>query len=74
MMGADDVLFPHFLEIFVKRFNEEQEIDIYQPGVQVIDENDQVYLPLIDRIKRWIMPKRTVGFLLLRLSLKLIGK
>jgi glycosyltransferase involved in cell wall biosynthesis len=57
MMGADDMMLPNFLEMFIKRLKELGEIDIYQPNVQVIDENDQVYLPLVDKIKRMVMPK-----------------
>jgi len=58
MMGADDIMLPQFLESFVKRLEEGLMIDIYQPYVQVIDEDDRVYLPLVDRVKRWIMPKQ----------------
>jgi glycosyltransferase involved in cell wall biosynthesis len=57
MMGADDMMLPNFLEMFIKRLKALDEIDLYQPNVQVIDENDQVYLPLVDKIKRVVMPK-----------------
>lgn len=59
MMGADDMMKSDFLKKFVERLDEVGKIDIYQPYVDVIDENDKVYLPLVDKIKRKIMPKNT---------------
>lgn len=58
MMGADDMMHPNFLEYFVQALDREGNFDIYQPMVEIIDEHDKVYLPLVDKIKRKIMPKK----------------
>lgn len=50
VMGADDIMKPNYLET-VRRGFEDPSIDIVQPGIEVIDENGRVYLPLVDRIK-----------------------
>ncbi len=58
MMGADDVMRPGYLAAVataVERFD----VDIVQPGVEVIDENGVRVLPLVDRIKRAITPRVT---------------
>lgn len=62
MMGADDMMHADFLETFVKALDKAGDFDIYQPMVETIDEHDKVYLPLVDRVKRSIMPKK-VGLL-----------
>ncbi|MGG5173683.1 glycosyltransferase family 2 protein [Pseudarthrobacter sp. J1763] len=50
IMGADDLMKPNYLATVRAAF-ENPEVDIVQPGIEVIDENGQVYLPLMDRIK-----------------------
>jgi glycosyltransferase involved in cell wall biosynthesis len=50
IMGADDLMKPNYLATVRAAF-ENPEIDIVQPGIEVIDENGRVYLPLVDRIK-----------------------
>lgn len=60
MMGADDVMRPTYLAAVaeaVARFD----VDIVQPGVEVIDENGVHVLPLVDRVKRQITPKVQPG-------------
>lgn len=59
MMGADDLMHPDFLQKFIDSLMKVGDIDIYQPTVDVIDENDDKYLPLPDKIKRHLQPKRT---------------
>lgn len=50
IMGADDLMKPNYLATVRKAF-ENPEVDIVQPGIEVIDENGRVYLPLVDKIK-----------------------
>jgi len=60
MMGADDVMHEDFLgkvSEAVSRFD----VQIVQPGVDVIDENGEVYLPLGDRVKRFLAPDTSRG-------------
>ncbi|MDR1567912.1 MAG: glycosyltransferase family 2 protein [Streptococcaceae bacterium] len=59
MMGADDMMKPDFLEKFMDYLKSGNECDIYQPGVEVINEFDAVYLPLVDWCKHLIEPKRS---------------
>lgn len=55
LLGCDDKLLPHYLERALEKVGT---ADFYQPGVQVIDENDSEYLPLVDKIKRVLRPKK----------------
>jgi glycosyltransferase involved in cell wall biosynthesis len=55
LMGCDDIMLPKYLETALKNIGT---ADYYQPGVEVIDENDTVYLPIADRIKKVLRPKR----------------
>jgi glycosyltransferase involved in cell wall biosynthesis len=55
IMGCDDIMLPTYLETALKNIGS---ADYYQPGVEVIDENDKVYLPLADRIKKIMQPKK----------------
>lgn len=60
MMGADDVMRPGYLAAVadaIARF----EVDIVQPGVEVIDENGTHVLPLVDKVKKQITPKVQAG-------------
>lgn len=59
MMGADDIMHADFLSSFISVIEKENQVDIYQPMVDIINENDKSYLPLVDKIKRRIMPKKT---------------
>lgn len=54
MPGCDDILLPNYLEKALKNIGK---ADFYQPGVDVIDEDGAVYLPLTDRVKRLLRPK-----------------
>lgn len=55
MMGCDDIMLPNYIETALAKIGK---ADYYQPRVEVIDENDTVYLPKADRIKQIIRPKR----------------
>lgn len=53
MMGADDIMLPGYLEA-VESAILLPDVDIVQPGVEVIDEHGTLVLPLADRVKRWL--------------------
>jgi glycosyltransferase involved in cell wall biosynthesis len=55
IVGCDDVLLPHYVETALQNIGD---ADFYQPGVEVIDGNDKVYLPLGDRIKHLLQPRK----------------
>lgn len=65
MMGADDMMLPNYLGAIANATERHHSIDVIQPGVEVIDENDRVYRPLTDRVKSWYAP-RIDGHLVLR--------
>lgn len=55
VLGCDDRLLPNYVETALKNIGD---ADFYQPGVEVIDGNDNVYNPLTDRVKSAISPKK----------------
>lgn len=55
MFGCDDMLLPTYIETALKHIGD---ADFYQPGVNVINGKDEVYLPLGDKIKRFIRPRK----------------
>jgi glycosyltransferase involved in cell wall biosynthesis len=55
LVGCDDILLPQYVETALKNIGS---ADFYQPGVEVIDGNDVTYLPLGDRIKRLLQPRK----------------
>ena len=55
MMGCDDIMLPTYIETALKNIGK---ADYYQPNVNVINEKDVVYLPIVDRIKRVVRPRR----------------
>ncbi|MDR1447808.1 MAG: glycosyltransferase [Candidatus Ancillula sp.] len=58
MMGADDIMHVDYLSNALEAIGD---ADFYQPSVNVIDEFDRSYLPLVDRIKRKLMPYAKSG-------------
>ncbi len=56
LLGCDDILLPAYIETALKKIGT---ADIYQPSVDVIDANGKTYLPLGDRVKRWLQPKKS---------------
>ena len=60
MMGADDVMGQDYLESVVGAI-QTSDVDVVQPGVDVIDENGTVVLPLADRLKRMLSLKPPAG-------------
>jgi len=55
IFGCDDIMLPNYLERALANIDQ---ADYYQPGVDVIDDNGTVYLPMADRLKRMLRPKR----------------
>jgi glycosyltransferase involved in cell wall biosynthesis len=55
LLGCDDKLLPHYLERAIQKIGD---ADMYQPGVEVINEHGETYLPIGDRMKRLLRPKK----------------
>lgn len=55
IMGCDDIMLPAYLETALSKIGN---ADYYQPGVHIIDDADTIYLPLADRIKHFLRPKK----------------
>lgn len=60
VMGADDVMRPNYLQVVLNAAARHQ-VDVIQPGVEVIDAADRVYRPLADRVKGWYAPRLDGG-------------
>ena len=56
LLGCDDIMLPNYLEVALKHIGD---ADLYQPYVDVIDAEDNVYLPLGDKIKRLLQPQQS---------------
>lgn len=56
ILGCDDILLPNYVDTALSNIGA---ADFYQPGVEVIDKNNNVYLPLVDRLKRLLRPPRS---------------
>lgn len=55
LLGCDDILLPGYVRTALQRIGD---AELYQPGVQVINRDNNVYLPLGDKIKRILRPNR----------------
>ncbi len=55
MLGCDDIMLPNYLERALTNIGN---ADFYQPYVDVIDADGNIYLPLGDRIKRMLQPQK----------------
>lgn len=56
VMGCDDIMLPDYLERALSRV---ASADYYHPGINVIDATDKIYLPLADRMKQFLRPRKT---------------
>lgn len=56
-MGADDEMRPDYLRTVLAAASRHPDADVIQPGVEVIDAEGSVYLPLPDRVKSWYAPR-----------------
>ncbi|MDR7255341.1 glycosyltransferase involved in cell wall biosynthesis [Nocardioides sp. BE266] len=59
-MGCDDLLEPGFVGRVRTLVEQHPEADIIQPGVRVIDDEDQPVTGLADRVKGWLRPHDAV--------------
>jgi len=55
LLGYDDKMLPHYIERALQMIGD---ADMYQPKVEVIDEHGATYLPVGDRVKRLLQPKK----------------
>ena len=56
IVGCDDRLLPTYIETALQRIGD---CDFYQPSVEIINAQGDVYLPLADRVKRLLAPKKS---------------
>lgn len=56
LMGCDDIMLPQYIERALAHIGK---ADFYQPRVDVINGDGTVYLPLGDKIKRFLQPKKS---------------
>jgi glycosyltransferase involved in cell wall biosynthesis len=57
VMGADDVMLKNYIQTVVAAHEQFPSAQIIQPGVEVIDENNQPAMGLVDRMKRIYAPR-----------------
>ena len=57
VMGADDVMLNNYIKTVVAAHRQFPSAQIIQPGVEVIDENNQPMMGLADRVKRLYAPR-----------------
>lgn len=59
ILGSDDVLHPNYVRVMRDVVVRHPEVDVVQPGVQVIDGDGKPILPLADRVKQKLLtPKQ----------------
>ena len=56
MFGCDDIMLSNYIETALKNIGQ---ATFYQPYVDIIDQNGKVYLPLADRAKRILQPRKS---------------
>lgn len=59
MVGCDDLLLPNYVDTVLAAHESHPDVDMIQPGVQVIDENGVVVSTLVDGVKRWLSVPRS---------------
>jgi glycosyltransferase involved in cell wall biosynthesis len=55
-LGCDDMMLPNYINTALRHI---EDADFYQPNCEVINSNDEVYLPLGDRVKKMLAPKKS---------------
>lgn len=58
ILGCDDLMHPNYLDVIHRALAVVPHADVVQPGVQVIDEDGIVVLPLADRVKQQLLAPR----------------
>ena len=57
MMGDDDRMHPDYIRVLSRLVENNPDVDVFQPGVNVIDESGNSVRPLADRVKGWVRPR-----------------
>jgi glycosyltransferase involved in cell wall biosynthesis len=52
---GDDILLPNYLENALAKI---AGADYFQPGIAIIDNDDKPYMPMADRVKKFLRPKK----------------
>lgn len=58
ILGCDDLLHPHYIDVVTDAIIRHPAADVIQPGVKVINEHGETIRPLADRIKRSMLTPR----------------
>lgn len=67
ILGCDDLLHPNYLDVINRTIDAFGDVDVIQPGVEVIDESGVVGTPLVDKVKKGMLaPKISDGVAILR--------
>lgn len=67
ILGCDDLMHPNYLEVIGEAIRRVPDVDVIQPGVDVIDETGREISPLVDRVKQGLLaPKGGPGIAVLR--------
>ncbi|KXZ59929.1 putative glycosyltransferase EpsE [Microbacterium laevaniformans] len=61
IMGSDDIMLPHHLEVLEQCLSRHPEASFIQPGVEVIDDVGHRNTPLPDVVKRYLRPRTNRG-------------
>lgn len=68
MFGCDDIMLPKFIEMALSKIGNS---DFYQPAVDIINDQGKLYLPIVDRIKRFLRPNKPDKYLGEKLAISL---
>lgn len=64
--GSDDLLQPNYVRVIKSVIGRVPDVDVIQPGVDVIDQSGDKVLPLVDRVKQKLLaPRGGTGIALL---------
>lgn len=61
LLGCDDVLHPNYVDVVTSAHAAFPDVEVIQPGVQVIDEEGRVVRPLADTVKQRLVRPRARG-------------
>lgn len=61
ILGCDDVLLPDYVDVVLEAHQRFPDVEIIQPGVEIIDEHGAVVSTLADTVKQRLMTPRASG-------------
>lgn len=61
ILGCDDLLLPDYVDVVLEAHRRFPDVEVIQPGVQVVDEHGAVVSTLADTVKQRLMMPRTRG-------------